>query len=336
MKLLNNGSIYALGCAFALSACGGGPDLEQIRQDFENPSGSISNQQAVMAVSAKQQSAGPLEEITTTIPGLGLTAPGRTSALTQLNPRFMWESRAHRLYAFLTQGRQRSALSTAQVPMECEQAAEQALQELFSGASGSGDSFSGSASYELDLASCTDDLSGRVKVEVEVEASRDSFEMRVDEELENVCELNSEYEACVTGELVMEVTAESISSTSAQLAFIVGWELDGTWTDGGETRTASLKGGVRSQLSGSENSGRISVEFLFYVNDPGGEEYSYVLEVVAEGNAAGGSLSWRLRGTDGEIECTIQSTGAGACSGTDGQLSWTAEDADGLDPAWLE
>lgn len=335
MYWFKNGSTYALGCALALSACSESePDLDRLRKDFNNPSGSTSNQEAVIAVSTKQQGAGPLEDLTTAVPGLGLTASDRTTGLTQLNPRFMWESRARRLHEFLTLGRQRAALTTAQVSGTCDAAAEQALQELFANANPGDNSFSGSTSFALNLASCTDDLTGDVAISVEVEATQNSFEMTVTEELNNVCEVATAEQACVSGSLVMEVTGSSLS-TAAELSFLVGWELSGTWQDGGRTLFASLKGGVRSKLTGSNNSGLFSVEFLFYVSDPSGEEYSYVLEVVAEDTAGAGSVSWKLRGSDGEIECSIQSTGAGMCTGPGGQLSWTAEQADSLNPAWL-
>lgn len=72
------------------------------------------------------------------------------------------------------------------------------------------------------------------------------------------------------------------------------------------------------------------------MSEPGRDEYASVLETIAGGSAPGGSLSGRLRCTGGEVECPIEPAGAGVFFGMAGQVTWTSEEVDRLDPAWFE
>jgi hypothetical protein len=48
----------------------------------------------------------------------------------------------------------------------------------------------------------------------------------------------------------------------------------------------------------------------------------------------GGTVTWTLRGADGQISCTATETTV-SCSG-DATISFTTDDVAGLDDSWLE
>ncbi len=336
--------------SFALIACGGGPNLDQVKADFQNPTGSVQNKDAMVASSGSlNASGGAIEVAGGGVPGASLTATGKVAGLRQLNVQRAWEGRARTVRDYLNgKATAKQALSEAQTGFGCDDSAEaqeafqKALNDLTADAVnpfGSGKKISGKASYKLDLTSCSNgELSGSASIEIEIVAEQTGansgrFAFTVKYNLNNVCELNTEEKTCVDGSLIAE--AEAVGQDEfGSLTFTEAWELDGNWLESGVERNATLKGGIRSAFEGDGNSGNASIEILNYVNTPDGE-WSYVWSVKASYDGLNGTGTFEVRGQDGSVTCTVDDNG-GMCSGSDGSsISWTAEDEQGLDDSWF-
>ena len=76
----------------------------------------------------------------------------------------------------------------------------------------------------------------------------------------------------------------------------------------------------------------VDIEYLLYVTSPDGEEYSYVLSLNASAGDDSVSAALSIRGSDGEISCTMDASAEeerGMCTGPDGTYEWTSEGANG-------
>jgi hypothetical protein len=332
--------------SFALIACGGGPDLEQIKADFQNPSGSVQNKDAIVASSGERTASGPAIKVAGGgVPGATLTASGK-QGLAQINLRRNWEQRAQTLANVLAGRSSSQALSEAQVGgVGCEQsveaqgAFEEAAGDLLADAALGGTKANGKASYSINLTSCSDgELSGDAKVEIEVEVELENdntgrFAFTVKYELTNVCELKTDEKACLDGTLVMEAEAIGMENFG-RLTATTAWDVAGSWTEAGTLKEASLKGGVRTLLEGGDASAIARIEVLNYVNSPEGE-WSYVWSFEATANINGGTVEFECRGNDGSLTCSIDHNG-GTCTASDGSsLTWTAADEAALDEEWF-
>ena len=342
----------ALPATLVLVACGGGPDIDQIKADFNNPSGSIKSKDGMVAASSSLDASGSAVVVGGGgVPGQSLTATGKAVGFWEINARRTWEARARALRDHLNgRSTQLQALSEAQLEAgncgdspEAQEAFSELTSELlvdqvnpFSNSS----KVSASASYEQDFSSCSNgELSGSAKIKIDFVAEQSGetsrFAFTVKYGLDNVCELTTDEKACLNG--VMIVEAEAVGTNDfGSLTFTTGWELDASWTEDGVARAASLKGGVRSSLEGGGDSGSAKIEIINYVNTPDGEEWSYVWSFEGAFNGLEGTASIECRGSDGSVSCMIDENG-GSCMASDGSsISWTSADEQSLDETWLK
>jgi hypothetical protein len=337
--------------SLALVACGGGPDIEQIKADFNSPSGSVKSKDGMVAASGSLDASGSAVVVGGGgVPGSSLTASGKNVGLWQINVRRTWEARARAVRDYINgKTTQAQALSEAQVDASgCDSSPE--AQAAFEEAFGDviidglnplgGSKVSGSASYEQDFSACSNgELSGSAKVEVKIELEQQGdggrFAITVKYGLNNVCELTTDERACLDGTMIVE--AEALGSGElGQLTFTSAWELSATWTEAGTERSASLKGGIRSFFEGDGETGSAKIEVINYVNSPEGGEWSYVWSFEGAFNGLEGTATISCRGSDGEVSCTIDENG-GVCTGSDGsRVEWTAADEQALDEEWLK
>jgi hypothetical protein len=317
MKLHQLGTLafFTLGLT---TACGSGVDIDRLRADFDNPSGSVANKDAVLAATMQKNASGPALALGSGgLPG-ALSVDGRSSALANLSRRSTMERRAR---AVLEQrlGRGADGLSRAALAEAggCDDAAAAMSAWTSLGAGG------GSASYELDLSACSGgELTGKVSVEIEVDGDIRGGTVTLEQTFVGVCEVGGR-ESCLDGTMVMEAKGDQ-----SGFQFTIGWNFDARWNEGGRALATKTKGGMR--MGGTEQSA--SFEYLVYVTAPDGTEYSFIFELSADDSGA----RFAIRGEDGKIECTVDAEGAGMCTGTGGSVSWTAEELAALDGAWLE
>lgn len=335
----------------ALVACGG-PDIEKVKADFESPSGSTKDQSGVIAASSKRDgSSGVMALGAGGVPGQSLTAARPRRGFDQANLGRTWGKRAESLRDLLVTRKVPAQQQQNLGPSACDNSPEAraAYEEMISGFVGDAlgtalnpfsDTISGSASYTQDFSTCSNgELTGSADIELEYEFSENRFRFAVTYNLDNVCETAGD-QACISGEMIAEALIEG-DDLMGQLSFTTAWQVDGSWNDDGTRREATLSGGVRIKLEGNQDgSGSATLQYLVYVNTPDGDEYSYVWEVVAQGDGQGnGSVTWRCRGSDGSIDCHADENG-GMCTATDASgtvvVSWTRDQEAGLDEEWFE
>ncbi len=333
MMLKNTTKLAGIALVMGAVACGGSdPDIEQIKADFNSPSGSVNDQTGVIAANGKREASGGVLGLTGAS-GQALTATGKVQGLAQLNPQRLLDQRFRRIY-YLAEGRKLSALSVDGDDFGCDNsaaamAAQQDLENdlarslIFSG----GRKISANASYSVDLSECAADLSGNVKFTLKVEITQSKVQMQVKQVLSNVCE-SSGANACVDGTLLADATAEGGQAELSSLQFVTGWNLDASWDDEGVRQTAKTEGGVRLAATDDE----FSIEYLVYCADSSGNRVSYILRIA--GSEMDG-LRLEMEGTDGKLSCTVKTTGEGVCMGTDAsgnsfEVNWTDADFDNV------
>lgn len=338
--------IAGLAPAFVLSAtvaaCGGedGPNVNQVRQDFANPSGSVNDKAALMdATGNRNSSNAALALAGGGVPGQSLTSVD-ARAFSLISP-----SRIHGRQIdafsrfFASHGRSMQSLSTAQfsgdVSASCDEAGEAAaaytaaLEDFQRDALTGGSSASGSASYSLDVGSCsggalTGTLEGSLEISAEADGNGGSFVIRVTQKLNHVCEVGGA-QACLDGSMVYEAAGTG-NQAGGSFDSIAAWQLTASWTEDGAPMSVETKGGIKWSASGTQTGGTFKVEYLLYAKSSAGEEVSFVLEIEATGGEDGGSVTWRYRGADGEASCTISSDGAGECTGPAGTVTWSSSE----------
>jgi hypothetical protein len=335
--------------SLALIGCGGGPDINQVKADFDNPSGSVQSKDGMIAASGSLDASGSAVSVAGGgVPGNSLTA--YTRGFDQINMRRTWEWRARGLRDYLNgKVTKHQALRQAQFggdgctnSAEAQGAFEEASQDFVAdGINPFGNSkIEGSATYSQDFSACSGgELSGSAKVHIEIllESNGDNsgrLAITVQYDLNNVCELNTAEKACLDGTMIME--AEAIGQNDfGSLTFTAAWDFAATWTDAGGARSASAKGGLKSSFEGDGTSGSAKIEVLSYVNSPEGE-WSYVWSLDASYTGGEGSATIGCRGSDGSVMCTIDDNG-GMCTSSDGSsVTWTTEESGTLDASWYE
>lgn len=337
--------LASFGPLFAI-ACGGGPDIDKTKADFENPSGSVGSKEAVIAANGERGAGGPAIAVAGGgVPGAALVADGGTSELSKLNVMRNFAPKAQSLYAALRAGSKQQALATAQTSIGDRCADSEAARQAYSDMIASlfldalnplGGDLDGSASYEIDLSSCSEgQLSGRLGVEIEVLLAENRFKFTVTESFDNVCE-TMDAQACVSGDLIMEAAADSTGMDAANFTFVSAWELDTKWNDNGTPREATVTGGLRIAAIQMGSSQTSSIEYLFYVTPPDGDAVSYVFRATADEM---GNATFEVRGHDGSISCSINNEG-GSCTSVGGDgtvtLTWTAADEAALSMDYYE
>jgi hypothetical protein len=311
--------------AFAITACGGGPDVDQVRADFDNPSGSTKDKNGVIAASGKHEAAGNNSALSLAgagVPGLGLTATTQ-KGFEKVGPmRFI----APHLRAL---GMKSQALTIAQdegdlFSGDCIDNPEEFAEQLAE-AEVSDDGSEVELSFEIsvsDASKCSANLSGSFSIAYDIKVTQGSYSVEAEATYDNMCDSDSK--SCLDGAMVI---AGSFEGTTSEM--LMAWDLTSQFTDeDGKEQAVATKGGIRMRNTATE----ASVEILLYVNLDG-EEYSYVLKVAADVN---GNSSFEFRGSDGEAICSFsESTGAAMCSGVDADgvafdYSWSEEEYDSV------
>jgi len=337
MRILGLTAITTL--SLGLVACGG-DKIDQVREDFQNPSGSTSNKDAVIAVQAQSNGSSPVMGLASGgVPG-ALTAYGKTRPLDQVSVR-QWESRGEQLYqAWLDQRARPEVQSQPQALVgagcasseEANAAFEEIWTELVIDAAFGFGAASGDAEYNVDVDACSDGgLTGSLSVYLKIEADDDRFLFEVRQTMD-VCE-TSDAMACVKGETIMRASGSDDGGSASTAEVLAYWDVESTWTDDGATRSAQIKGGVRIGGMSSSAGDTSTVEYLFYVRGPDGEEYSYVWVFSASNVGGVNEASWTLRGADGEITCTATEEMV-SCTGS-ADISYTSAEADAVEAAWF-
>lgn len=296
--------------SFAVAACGGSdaPSIDQIKADFENPSGSTKDKQSVAGAYSKQNSSQGAAGFAAggfAGGGFGLTAADtdKLAPFARFQPnRILAPALRARAMGYTYRG-----LSEAQTGACFTQA------DLIGGVS-PGDT-SGSFSSSKDLSTCAEGMTGTLSIdgEWEVDTTAQSFRYKIEYTYANVCVTADNL--CIDGSMAMEMESGGSTTGTANFSLIAGWFY--TLKEG--TKTYETKGGMR--LAANE-SGAGRFEYLVYVKDSSGNEVSLVISYETDGQ---GNAVLKIRGDDGSITCTVSADGSGAC---DGDLNWTAEDAE--------
>ena len=289
-------------CASALFVgCGtDGVDLDQVQEDFDNPSGSTQDQDALISAADKLEGTTTGLETAFVNPfggGFGLTAQRTNIA------RFHPQRLAHPLlrWAYARVGISRQFLGEDDIG-ECIN------DQILSGVSGNVTPSGGEASFDvtIDLGDCTSDASGSISMSGSMELTENSLRMDLEYTYDEVC-ITIGNQACIDGTVVAEMNSDSLLGGSIDM--IMGWNFAASWKDdSSKSRSIDTKGGLRIQAD--KNQG--ALEYLVYVRNSAGDEVSYVLRIAA--NAEGASIT--IKGNDGEVSCNFLADGSGSCSGS--------------------
>jgi hypothetical protein len=348
MKLKTfSGLVPAALMSAGLAACGSsGPDLGQMQHDFDNPSGSGSDQQGLISATAKQEAgaSSPVGSIAGGgVPGLALRAQGLPSSFAQLAPRAGGFA-AFRDFYDRAMGREQLALGSS-ASSDC------LAQQLTKGASGhesvNGGSVDADFSVSVDLGACGGGLSGSLDVEAKehIDTTSGQGNASLKYTFHHVCD--SSTNECVDGGMAANFTINgrattTMGTTSGSLneTFIEGWDFTATGIPDamGAPQTIHFKGAIRSALDAQGTNGtgtaNASVDYLVYVHSSSGQEVSYVVSITAMATSTGGMITGDVTVTikckDGTLTCSKSTDGSAMCTGTiSGQMvspSWSATD----------
>lgn len=339
MRNTTLGLIATTSLSLGLVACGG-DKIDQVRTDFASPSGSTANKDAVIAVEGQRSGASPAMGLAAGgVPG-ALTAYGKSRPLEQVSVR-QWESRAEQLFQAYAARRAGAEVQTQRAALvgqgcadspEANAAFEEIWREFVIDAAIGFGAASGDATYSVDVDACSDgELTGNLSIYLKIQASDDEVFFEVKQTMD-VCE-NSGAMACVDGETVMRATGSDDGGSASTSEVLAYWDVKSSWQDDGVARNAQLKGGIRIAGSSNGMDATASIEYLFYVQGPDGQEFSYVWTLTAESTGGNGMVTWTLRGADGEVSCTADENMV-SCTGS-ADFSYTSADADAIESTWF-
>ncbi|MBI4820120.1 MAG: hypothetical protein HY791_27845 [Deltaproteobacteria bacterium] len=307
----------------AVTACGGGPDIDQVKADFDSPSGSVSDKSTMLKASESRDASNPALKVaggsSAFTGGVGLTMAD--AKWSRLHPANLLKNHIANSIAMRGSPEKLAArrFGQADISADVDLSAGGCFNPADisgSGSVGTDGSAEGSFSFSMDL-SCVGGT-GSVDIDGEYEVSQTKLYYLVEETFADACFEGN----CVNGSLLVEMDAPEglqigLGGSGGSLKMLTAWDLTAKWTEAGASHEASTKGGMR--VAASSTSGEL--EYLVYVNDGGGSEVTYVLKISANEN--GGSLSYK--GGNGEVNCTVMADGSGSCTGS-GELSWTADE----------
>jgi hypothetical protein len=342
MKRFVKGLIPTTIMAMAVSACGGGPDIDKAKADFENPSGSGKDKNAVIAANGKQSTAGDNSALTLAgggVPGLGLTVEGKSSRLGKIAPAAIALRRVAPMVDQANRvkfpGRQIEPLRVSEGAGDCLVSTDfEQAQADFTAALMEGKEASFSATFKAgDLSACDSSLSGAMVMSMDMKLTQTAMLISIETSFDQVCDNNEG--SCADGAMAQDAAIEfggMGESVFGSVKMVSAWDLTATYTDeAGAKQSIASKGGIRLGYLGTQAGEEASLEYLNYVKDSSGSEVSYVLIIKA--NTMDGSASITIKCKDGELTCSFNdTTGEGMCSGNiDGETlmeSWTAEEYD--------
>ncbi len=344
MQLTKLGLIATTSLSLGLIACGT-DNIDQVRSDLANPTGLTADRDAVMAVQGQQSGSSPAMGLAAGgVPGQALTAYGKTRGIEQVAVR-QWQTRGEQLFKAIAarkSGGQQNLRHDALVGTSCSNSAEAnaAMEEIWKelvldAAIGFG-ATTGDATYTVDVAACSNgELSGELAITLKIEIKDESVFFEVSQKM-NLCETGGAM-ACVDGETTMRATAAETGPNASTAEVLAYWDVKASWQDNGATRSGQLKGGIRVGGSSSMGTDTAVIEYLFYIQTPDGQEYSYVWTLEASSSDSSSTVKWILRGADGSIECTASETMGDAmvtCTGS-ANFSYTEAEAEALENLWF-
>jgi hypothetical protein len=313
--------------AMAISACGG-PDIDKVKADFENPSGSAKDKNAVIAANGKQNTAGNSSALSLAgggVPGLGLGS----SAFTKIATKTIV---ARQIASIAQIGLHKSELRAQAASPACFQSSDatQASQDLAE-AFMTGGSASASYSISVNLADCDVGASGSMEMSIDMKVDGQTISYDSEVTMNNVCEEATG--SCVDGGMAqqgaIDLGSADMSNIFGSIKLVSAWDFTATFKDAaGKDQSIKSKGGLRIGYSSDANGESGKIEYLEYVTDASGNEVSYVLIIEANSN---GDATLKIKCKDGELSCMFsESMGSGSCNGTiDGEsfmVDWTSDD----------
>lgn len=313
--------------AVAVTACGGA-DIDKVKADFENPSGSTQDKNGVIAANGKQQAAGSNSALSLAgggVPGLGLSTTGSGAKFAKISPRTVFGSKMVNIAAA---GLKRSELRVAQSEASCFDSSE--LEEKsgeLQAAVATGGKAEASVSMSVNMADCDPGMSGSLDLDMNMKVDGAKISYDVEYTFSNVCETASG--DCVDGAMAQEAfidfSSADMTNLFGSIKSVSAWDLTATYTnEKGVQETITSKGGLRIGFSSNAGGESAEIEYLNYVKSSSGEEVSYVLTLKAT-TGQDGKLTISIRGSDGSLECTFtEATGEGMCTDGNGNtVSWT-------------
>jgi len=323
-------STVVMGLRRGVAACGSDtPTIDQVKTEFENPSGSTSDKESLISANEKTSAATPATRVAgngNVFSASGLTAQGKALGIERLQGSRMFAREYRALSGFLDGSRELNLEEADASACKDKEELDGAVKELFVEAilTGSGKA---NFSYNVDVSKCTGgEVTGNMAVEGTIELSENHMKFEISQTLTNVCETIGQ-KACVTGEFVMEIAANSDDGNKVDTgSFTTAWFVDAEWDESGKRVTGQAKGGMRAKADG--NTGAASLEYLLWVKRKDGTEVTYVLKVAVDGEGNG---TLEIRGKDGELVCTVKADGSGMCTAKDqagsAEVTWTADEA---------
>lgn len=313
--------------AMAISACGG-PDIDKVKADFENPSGSAKDKNAVIAANGKQNTAGNNSALSLAgggVPGLGLGA----SSFARMAPKAII---GRQIAGIAAVAFHRSELRAQQASPACFMSsdttqAQADLAEAFM----SGGSASVSYTISANLGDCDIGASGTMDMSIDMKVDGQTISYEAEVTYGNVCE--DATGSCIDGGMAqqgaIDLGGADMSNIFGSIKLVSAWDFTATFNDAaGKQQSIKSKGGLRVGFSSDANGESGKIEFLEYVTDASGNEVSYVLIIEANSN---GDATLKIKCKDGELSCMFsESMGSGSCTGTiDGEsfmVDWTGDD----------
>jgi hypothetical protein len=355
-RFLSNLGI-TVGLVAGVAACSGpntGPNVDQVKADFDNPSGSAKDQQGVAATAGAQdnlESTGGAGFTGGGVPGFSLRAEGLVqTGFAPLIPHNLFADQIAELQD-LVLGKQSFDLSgmsgmgsgaspSGSIISQCV-SSKDVQQKFASQLQGAASDLkkSGHASFDIsttvDFSNCpnsgyTGSFDIELKGDINERAPSASVTLEVSVNLHTACQTASG--VCIDGGIaeedvingsatVLSPNAGGARSGSGSISYLVAWDFTATK----DSQTITEKGGSRVSLSGANGMRDASVELLFYVANSERQLVSYVLKVSADSN---GTVTLELRCKDGNLTCTKMADGSAMCMGmVDGQpymQSWDA------------
>ncbi|MBI2376299.1 MAG: hypothetical protein HYV07_20055 [Deltaproteobacteria bacterium] len=305
--------------AMTLAACGGGPDIDQVKADFDSPNGSVKDKGTMLKANESRDASNPALKVaggsSAFTGGFGLTAADATWG--RLHPANLLKNHISRTMAMRGSPEKIAARRFGMEDVDLSAGGCFNPADVSGGGSVSADgSAEGSFSFSMDL-SCVGGT-GSVDIDGEFEVSQTKLYYLIEETFSDACFEGN----CVNGSLLVELDAPEglqlgIGGGTSSMKMLTAWDLTAKWNEGNAAHEASTKGGMRLAAEGTSG----EFEYLVYVANADGAEVTYVLKATA--NETGATLMYK--GADGEVNCTMSADGSGSCTGA-GEISWTADE----------
>ncbi len=316
------------GLVAMLVACGGNSSFDDLETNLDNPTGSITDVDAIVAADQERQSSGTA----TALGGnnfIGFVGAGDENSSTL--DRFDIRSGLHPFFDTVDQFRggttDRFANHDFGSPeLEIDDDCLNLDDNIEINVSNS--KATAKFDTEVKLSDCTPDATGTLKfkgtfsIKGDLQAERiDSIKLDATYTFVDACETIGD-NACWDGTISVRGDLADDGGDFGEIVLLAAWDLDISWDEDNQRRTETVSGGMRIDFSQDI----FKIELSVTVNDSTGEPVSYTFELNADNQMVG----FTIRGRDGSLTCTVSvETGAGSCEDGNGNtITWTEEDVD--------